>query len=39
LPPLISALIGAASSFNPPRPGPALMVYLDPLNRRAFLAE
>lgn len=39
LPPLISAVMGEASRFGPIRLGPALMVYLDPLNRRAFLAE
>ena len=39
LPPLIAAEMGRASSFGPIRLGPALMVYLDPLNRRAFLAE
>ncbi|MBY6002294.1 substrate-binding domain-containing protein [Salipiger bermudensis] len=35
LPPLSQGTAG----FGPIRLGPALMVYLDPLNRRAFLAE
>ena len=28
-----------AAGFEPNRLGPGLMVYLDPLNRRAFLSE
>jgi iron(III) transport system substrate-binding protein len=39
LPPLISSDMGDASGFGPIRLGPGLMVYLDPLNRRAFLSE
>lgn len=39
LPPLGDTAGNAASGFGPIRLGPALMVYLDPLNRRAFLAE
>lgn len=37
LPPLSSASEGDRLSFGPIRLGPALMVYLDRLNRRAFL--
>jgi len=37
LPPLSQVSEGARLSFSPIRLGPALMVYLDPLNRRAFL--
>jgi len=36
LPPLQQV---AAEGFGPIRLGPALLVYLDPLNRRAFLSE
>lgn len=40
LPPLNDASPAASSAgFGPIRIGPALMVYLDPLNRRNFLAE
>ncbi|WP_084862155.1 substrate-binding domain-containing protein [Salibaculum halophilum] len=39
LPPLISSDMGDAAGFGPIRLGPGLMVYLDPLNRRAFLSE
>jgi iron(III) transport system substrate-binding protein len=39
LPPLGQSGDMPASGFGPIRLGPALMVYLDPLNRRAFLAE
>lgn len=39
LPPLRPATEGAGVGFGPIRLGPALMVYLDPLNRRAFLEE
>ncbi|MCV2874642.1 substrate-binding domain-containing protein [Rhodobacteraceae bacterium XHP0102] len=40
LPPLNAATVPATGSgFGPIRLGPALMVYLDPLNRRNFLAE
>ncbi len=39
LPPLSQAGAGQAIGFGPIRLGPALMVYLDPLNRRAFLTE
>jgi len=39
LPPLRETLEGAGVGFGPIRLGPALMVYLDPLNRRAFLDE
>ncbi len=37
LPPLSGASEDERLSFGPIRLGPALMVYLDPLNRRAFL--
>lgn len=37
LPPLRSQADDDALSFGPIRLGPALMVYLDPLNRRAFV--
>jgi iron(III) transport system substrate-binding protein len=39
LPPLSRGGEGAAMGFGPIRLGPALLVYLDPLNRRTFLAE
>jgi iron(III) transport system substrate-binding protein len=39
LPSLSQTSTGEAMGFGPIRLGPALMVYLDPLNRRAFLAE
>lgn len=39
LPPLDRSGQTAATGFGPIRLGPALMVYLDPLNRRSFLAE
>ncbi len=39
LPPLGETAAGAGAGFGPIRLGPALMVYLDPLNRRAFLDE
>ena len=39
LPPLREGGVMPASGFGPIRLGPALMVYLDPLNRRAFLTE
>ncbi|PWJ21609.1 ABC transporter substrate-binding protein [Jannaschia seohaensis] len=39
LPPLGRASEGSGAGFGPIRLGPALMVYLDPLNRRAFLRE
>lgn len=39
LPPLEDSADGAGAGFGPIRLGPALMVYLDPLNRRAFLEE
>ncbi|MBB5514496.1 iron(III) transport system substrate-binding protein [Rubricella aquisinus] len=39
LPPLNSAGPGEAPEYGPIRLGPALMVYLDPLNRRTFLTE
>ena len=39
LPPLGQTGGGDDSGFSPIRLGPALMVYLDPLNRRTFLAE
>jgi len=40
LPPLNDTSPAASSvGFGPIRIGPALMVYLDPLNRRNFLAE
>ena len=39
LPPLRQAAEDQPSDFGPIRLGPALMVYLDPLNRRAFLDE
>ncbi|MGS4946049.1 ABC transporter substrate-binding protein [Meridianimarinicoccus sp. RP-17] len=39
LPPLTQTGADAATGFGPIRLGPALMVYLDPLNRRGFLAE
>lgn len=39
LPPLREGGDMPASGFGPIRLGPALMVYLDPLNRRAFLTE
>lgn len=39
LPPLGSPGVDDLVGFGPIRLGPALMVYLDPLNRRAFLAE
>ncbi len=39
LPPLRQTGDGEGSGFGPIRLGPALMVYLDPLNRRAFLDE
>jgi iron(III) transport system substrate-binding protein len=39
LPPLNSAGPGEAPEFGPIRLGPALMVYLDQLNRRTFLTE
>ena len=38
-PPLEAAGSDGAAGFGPIRLGPALMVYLDPLNRRAFLQE
>ena len=38
LQPLAPMGTGAAAGFGPIRLGPALMVNLDPLNRRAFLA-
>jgi iron(III) transport system substrate-binding protein len=39
LQPLAPVGIGDTAGFGPIRLGPALMVYLDPLNRRAFLTE
>lgn len=39
LPSLSQTGEGEAVGFGPIRLGPALMVYLDPLNRRAFLEE
>ena len=39
LPPLGQAGTDNLVEFGPIRLGPALMVYLDPLNRRAFLTE
>ncbi len=39
LPPLGQTGTDNLVGFGPIRLGPALMVYLDPLNRRAFLAE
>ncbi|EDQ32895.2 ABC-type Fe3+ transport system, periplasmic component [Hoeflea phototrophica DFL-43] len=39
LPSLSQTEKGEAMGFGPIRLGPGLMVYLDPLNRRAFLAE
>lgn len=39
LPPLQQTVGIAGADFGPIRLGPALMVYLDPLNRRAFRAE
>jgi len=39
LPPLGQPDAGTTTGFGPIRLGPALMVYLDPLNRRAFLTE
>ncbi len=39
LPPLGETADRAGAGFGPIRLGPALMVYLDPLNRRAFLDE
>jgi iron(III) transport system substrate-binding protein len=39
LPPLGRTADNAGAGFGPIRLGPALMVYLDPLNRRAFLEE
>jgi iron(III) transport system substrate-binding protein len=39
LPPLGEAGGAEGTGFSPIRLGPALMVYLDPLNRRTFLAE
>lgn len=39
LPPLRQVSEGREAAFGPIRLGPALMVYLDPLNRRAFLEE
>ena len=39
LPPLGQSAEEPAKGFGPIRLGPALMTYLDPLNRRAFLAE
>ncbi|MEL6584340.1 MAG: ABC transporter substrate-binding protein [Pseudomonadota bacterium] len=37
LPPLVNASVDGGSTFGPIRLGPALMVYLDPLNRAGFL--
>lgn len=39
LPPLGDSAQSEGAGFGPIRLGPALMVYLDPLNRRAFLDE
>ena len=39
LPPLDTGRDEGLPSFGPIRLGPALMVYLDPLNRRAFLSS
>lgn len=39
LPPLNQEVEGPSLGFGPIRLGPALLTYLDPLNRRAFLAE
>lgn len=39
LPPLRPSGTADSTGFGPIRLGPALMVYLDPLNRRAFLTE
>ena len=39
LPPLRQTVGTDGADFGPIRLGPALMVYLDPLNRRAFRAE
>jgi len=39
LPPLGETSENARGGFGPIRLGPALMVYLDPLNRRTFLQE
>ncbi|MBN2760209.1 MAG: ABC transporter substrate-binding protein [Rhodobacteraceae bacterium] len=39
LPPLNPAVEGPSMGFGPIRLGPALLAYLDPLNRRAFLTE
>lgn len=39
LPPLGESGGADGAGFSPIRLGPALMVYLDPLNRRTFLAE
>ncbi|WP_394689568.1 ABC transporter substrate-binding protein [Hoeflea sp.] len=39
LPSLSQTEKGEATGFGPIRLGPGLMVYLDPLNRRAFLTE
>ena len=39
LPPLRETADSGVAGFGPIRLGPALMVYLDPLNRRAFLDE
>ena len=39
LPPLQQTIGVGGADFGPIRLGPALMIYLDPLNRRAFRAE
>ncbi|WP_420326041.1 hypothetical protein [Mameliella sp.] len=39
LPPLSQNTDLRSTGFGPIRLGPALMVYLDPLNRRSFLSE
>lgn len=39
LPPLGASGADSLVGFGPTRLGPALMVYLDPLNRRTFLTE
>lgn len=39
LPPLSQPVEGPVLGFGPIRLGPGLLTYLDPLNRRAFLAE
>lgn len=39
LPPLQQSVGVAGADIGPIRLGPALMVYLDPLNRRAFRTE